>query len=1492
MDVDGIAVGHASMQFAVITSQTDPTDLKSGRCSTMKKLYRSTLIAGVLAFGVAACGDDVQIVDPEPTPPPALQVTLTPSNVNLNVGDNVNLAVGISGGDPAASPSITCESSNTDVVTASASGSNCAVEAVGSGNATVTATVTKGNQESSAGAAISVTDVADLTPASVSIESIRQHPGGGTVDLDDASGQLDVTMNVRFNDEQPVRLLLYVDDEVVATQEYATAVAALEEGEDPEEVVEQVTLSFRSDYYEIEDGEAWIRTLNGEREISARLEVATADAEPRASNTVTVNFNNADGFHVNAMLPEGSAMDGEGRRWYGGWGEDEGAEITAIPVFFSGESAANVRVTLGSDESGLCPEGAQVGTEAPFQFSFSCANFESERTDDVFPAGANHTGEVPSITAQYADSGNDVPEVDGSVRILNDDHPFPVRIDNVAPGLNPGEYANTAAIDGVLFIGTQEGLWNRENWINDEYDFSTGLLAAYVDYDDGDQVQVSCSVPPFGGERYESLPNGGSCDLRFDDEIRDGGSSFEADIDVQFYVSAPGEGLEDAEPVDSPADAAESNTNREYQLHVVLTDALGNERVITQIVNPYAAAEEIDREEMPTAFMVWSHGLNTFGVDRTAPVIEVDNEAALEFGEDYIVQSFADNGSPAVDQYLIYFEAFDEVSGFAHPGAFSKYGEFSAMLAEPTAEVQGFDAAVAHVFGKITGDAQTNEPQSQWYFETGDQDSFVDTPFATSAAGEFIATPVPFTEYNPDDTKLVFDVDLAGAELGMDPDDAGYYIYQMRAQDKAGNRTEISSIRSYVNAGVNPDASGFNAGGNLIGGQSVTFPGTAEDDVEIFNASFAFYYPGYERPEAAAAELGYLVYDRNPEQLTDLFDDEILRRADFQHETTFIRSLRVWPDVDGDASQPTAIQTRAYSGYTFSGDAFIHLNADDQEASHLSEFVAGNGFSAYGGASILSTQLQDPGDFADAELENWTIAEDNGDLVATARGISGQFSNPFHTVVFVARFDVDGDEYLVPMGAVARGDATQLDSGIYRDYFFTFDLSEFDLPAGVEESDLLGYHAVGLNDGWDGLATGLAEFEQPEDPAEYSVSWDPAENDDESPIELDLGESQTFDVTVLLDTDPAEGEEVTVTSSGLQGTFNYSSPVSFSTDASGVGSFTFTASSTSESSGTITATVAGESVTWYVSVEGAAFSLTISGPATLTVPENDPETWGYDVESSTGDLDDVTCALEDAPAGVSVAADDANGEWTCQITVEPTAGTGTFSVEATGTSNGDVASAQQDVTLEEDPDEPPATFSTTFSEYVQGGFPNDWTDRGIVLDAGATVEVAEDGEGTPVLRIDMPDNDPSIHRNASWDAPGTPTDVRIEATIVPGSGFVPVYVTARGAADDNYYRLQIRDGDLLEIAGFFEGSLDLPIGGEGGPGDATFVYSATDTVNLLFEAQGDQLRGKAWTASQSEPASWMVEVTDGTIESAGWTGVGRLHEGVLDVLSFSVTPLD
>jgi HSP20 family molecular chaperone IbpA len=1423
----------------------------------MSGFRRLAATAVVLAFGVVACGDDVQIVDPEPTPPPALSVTLTPSNVNLTVGDNVNLAVGISGGDPAATAEITCQSSNTDVVTTSASGNNCAVEAVGAGNATITVEVTKGNQTSSAGAAVQVTDAADITPATVSISTIQKN--NQTVDIDNVFGQVDVTMNVRFNDEQPLELRLLVDDEIVATQEFSTAVAALEDGQDPEEVVEQITLSFNSAYYEITDeGEAWIRTYNGQRQISAELVVATEGAEPRASNPWTVTFRNQDGFHVNAMLPDNSAMDGEGRRWYGGWGEDEGAEITAIPVFFSAQSAQNVMVSLGN-----CPEGLVSGSEAPFEFSFVCADYESERMIN----GSNNPGEVPTIRAQYAETGNDVPEANGGVPILNEDHPFPARIDNVAPGYRPGEVANTSAIDGVIFIASQSGVWNRENWINDEYDFATGLVAAEAEYDNGNQVDIPHTA------------------LLLDEEITDGGSSFQSDLTMQFVATNNGDTL----LVDSPADLDESNLNTTYRLHVLLSDALGNERLITQVRGPWAvSASEDGAYDMRDAKMVQSHNLNTFGLDRSAPeLVASEDDEVLEFGEDYIVNSFTDE---EVEQYVIDFTVTDGVSGFARQDAIDFLDENGAALILPGDEEEGFDRALAFVSAQLRG--IPGNGAINYLSLAGVEGSEVDNPFATSATGDFIADPDPddSVPYVRDLTNITYSENWRDIGLGDDPDQAGYWIVQLRAQDKAGNRTENQTIRIYLNANVNPTMTGLNAGSFYRGGDEVTFPASAGDVVEVFSASFALNY----------GDIGWLVYDRNPGELAELFTDEIVRPRDYQYETSpipFVRSIALYGDEE-NAWQPSEIQGRAYSGYTYEGEDFIHLNADEQRASHASVFEPGFGFSEYASASILSDQLEEEvGTFAGLEgaeeIQAWELEEMNGTLRATARGVSGQFANPFAAVALVARIEVNGNEYLFPVGVLAAGDAGQLDSGEVRDYYYDFDLGDYELPGGVEEEQLLGFHAVGLNADFDGLATDLFDTELPDDP--NGENGDP---EADALVQVS-GDGQTLDfneesapLVVRVDDqfgDEFAGAEVEFSSDGVDHTL---SSTTETTDGAGEASVTVT-SVEEEGDITVTATVAGVgSVTFTVTV---VEDVPDAEADQILLVSGDGQTLDYDEESAAlvVRVDDqfgaafpgaeVTFSASGVDHTLSSTSETTDGAGEASVTV--TAGQDEGSITVTAEVSG-VGSVTFTLTVEEDaPD--PTSFSTNFSEYTFGAFPNDWTDRGL-LGVANSITVEDTGGGS-VLRIDLPDQGGSTaHRGISWDEPGAPADVEVYAEVVPGSGAVPVYVTARGDTDDNYYRLQIRNGDLIELVSVVDDVRTVPLT----DGDATFLYGATDVVHLRFQVQGDQLRGRAWLGGDAEPATWTVEVTDTDLAGAGWTGVGRLQEGILDVSAFEVTILD
>ena len=65
------------------------------------RFNRFALVAGVLALGVAACGDDVQVVEPTPPPPPpppALSASMAPASAEVEVGSSVVFAVNVSGG--------------------------------------------------------------------------------------------------------------------------------------------------------------------------------------------------------------------------------------------------------------------------------------------------------------------------------------------------------------------------------------------------------------------------------------------------------------------------------------------------------------------------------------------------------------------------------------------------------------------------------------------------------------------------------------------------------------------------------------------------------------------------------------------------------------------------------------------------------------------------------------------------------------------------------------------------------------------------------------------------------------------------------------------------------------------------------------------------------------------------------------------------------------------------------------------------------------------------------------------------------------------------------------------------------------------------------------------------------------------------------------------------------------------------------------------------
>ncbi|MGH7524117.1 MAG: Ig-like domain-containing protein, partial [Gemmatimonadales bacterium] len=122
----------------------------------MFKFYRSVLAAGVVALGLAACGDNVTVSSP---PPPSgggvSQVTVTPPSVTIGVGQTEQLAVSVVA-DSGVATTVNWTTGNSAVATVSATG---VVTGVGLGSTSIIATSTANSARSSA-AQVTVTNAA------------------------------------------------------------------------------------------------------------------------------------------------------------------------------------------------------------------------------------------------------------------------------------------------------------------------------------------------------------------------------------------------------------------------------------------------------------------------------------------------------------------------------------------------------------------------------------------------------------------------------------------------------------------------------------------------------------------------------------------------------------------------------------------------------------------------------------------------------------------------------------------------------------------------------------------------------------------------------------------------------------------------------------------------------------------------------------------------------------------------------------------------------------------------------------------------------------------------------------------------------------------------------------------------------------------------------------------------------------------------------------
>ena len=342
----------------------------------MMRLNRFALVAAVLALGVAACGDDVEIVQPTPEPPPPpppVEASMAPSSASVAVGNSVVFAVTATGGVAGDAASWTCASSNTGIATVTVTSAGCQATGVAAGSVTITAAVSKSGTTVNVGAELTVTsdEVVGGDPAFVVISSIGRLGDDGVSQAETFSGRLDVGINVERGDQTLEMLSLLVDGEVVATQQLAggPAMAPEAEGDQPAEQAPQTyTLTFNTAAYDVHDDHTDVQFSNGTHDLSAELQIAggmMSDGmmghETVYSNVQTVRFNNKDGVHLITSAPGEPVINPQtGDLWYGG---PDQLEITfsAIPVMYSGDTVESVTVLT------FCGSDAATADSAPYE---------------------------------------------------------------------------------------------------------------------------------------------------------------------------------------------------------------------------------------------------------------------------------------------------------------------------------------------------------------------------------------------------------------------------------------------------------------------------------------------------------------------------------------------------------------------------------------------------------------------------------------------------------------------------------------------------------------------------------------------------------------------------------------------------------------------------------------------------------------------------------------------------------------------------------------------------------------------------------------------------------------------------------------------------------------------------------------------------------------------------------------------------------------------
>jgi hypothetical protein len=1051
----------------------------------MQKLYRS-LIAVAGLVGLAACGDDVSVTAPPPTPltisgapvtavqvgakvqlsaseaatwassaanvasvdgtglvtavaagtasitatatadvnrkatvtitvvaPAVRGVTVSPNAVTMNPGGTQGFVANVDA-DAGVARTVTWTSSNNAVVTVTSAG---VATAVAPGAATITATSTANT--SVAGAA-SVT-VRTLTQPSVSIERVTVGNTNTPVNFLAVAGQIDVLVNVDPGDFTLKTVELQIDGVTCpgctqtfsAAQSQAMSAAAVY-GDEVAGAVSQILFSVQTASFDPATGIA--KWLNSNHTISAKATVASGASTNTASSNRDMTFANVNTWVASAAFTGTTATaTGTNGSAAGLVYKRGGLTITVLPVLYGvGQTfqAAGgvVRFGSGCDASGNGQRNVSLSGTGPFTAAFPQTSSSSVPTinsvsnyefNSAACALALPLGETPVLTATD-NNGNSIfnsvaPCQPGVTPACPANSLFAVRLDNRAPG-------------APTFAGNPNGRQN--GWIND----AVGLNAANT----GSSSTANNWI--VNGTADAGIGGGSTSGSAYQRWLRFGDPGATGVIDAARAATAS----------DAAALPAPTATNITVCAIVTARDQLGNES---------SRGSDGDTCQLPP---VAGNGASTgfsnirFGVDIDEPTIAATT-ASLAAGARL-------NGA------TLGADVADPLNPTVAVQACSPNCEWIVTVA---------DAGTIGVSGMLAG----TPVRATVIRREIDGTNYLTVPNALSdcVIGTLTSSGTVCslaTTTNTNVAGLAVGLPLVNTLLAAQTID-GYYTFNARAFDAAGNFTDLASAIPIVSDDAVPSLTTALFNVPLSGG-TVVFNANASDNLDLWFARYTMTYAG--------GLAGPIIF---PDVQINSFNSATLLNSNVSAGITVNGFMRQVENVT--ANGPLAVGG-AFKPTNLAGNVFDQANNASVTAN-----TAIPGASVTNGVSYtaaIATQLTrswaitTPNAATNVSANNVPVCgavtpstATNVLLTADAFGPTATYNPPFSRVDFYVLFGGN----LVQIGTGSQQAIFDDGSAFGRRHRWTFDWTP-GATYGCAPTNLTIY-AVGVNSAGDGLVT-------------------------------------------------------------------------------------------------------------------------------------------------------------------------------------------------------------------------------------------------------------------------------------------------------------------------------------------------------------------------------------------------------------------------------------